>query len=37
VSFEAGDRGEAVEHDMRDQLTANPGDLRLRFEARNEL
>ncbi|KAI9698907.1 MAG: hypothetical protein M1820_007328 [Bogoriella megaspora] len=34
VYFPPGDKGEAVERDMRDQLTANPGDLKLRFEAR---
>ena len=34
VSFPTGDTGEAVERDMKDQLTANPGDLFLKFESR---
>lgn len=34
VSFVPGDKGEAVERDMRDQLTGNPGELRLIFEPR---
>ena len=34
ISFQDGDNGESVERDMRDQLTANPGDLRLVFEPR---
>ena len=34
TSFAPGDNGEAVEHDMRDQLTGNPGDLFLIFERR---
>lgn len=32
VRFALGDNGEAVERDMRDQLTGNPGDLNLVFE-----
>lgn len=34
IRFSAGDNGEAVERDMRDQLTAKPGELRLIFESR---
>lgn len=34
LRFAPGDGGEAVEHDMRDQLTGNPGDLNLIFERR---
>ena len=32
IRFPSGDNGEAVERDMRDQLTGNPGDLNLVFE-----
>lgn len=34
ICFAQGDSGEAVERDMRDQLTGNPGDLNLIFELR---
>lgn len=34
VKFAEGDNGEAVERDMRDQLTGNPGDLILAFTPR---
>ncbi|KAL9035951.1 MAG: hypothetical protein Q9180_004579 [Flavoplaca navasiana] len=34
ISFPPGDNGEAVERDMKDQLTANPGELFLKFETR---
>lgn len=34
IEFPPGDNGEAVERDMRDQLTANPGDLNLIFKPR---
>lgn len=34
IAFAPGDSGEAVERDMRDQLTANPGDLNLVFKPR---
>jgi len=34
ISFGPGDKGEAVERDLRDQLTANPGDLNLLFDRR---
>ena len=34
INFVPGDKGEAVERDMRDQLTGNPGDLNLIFEPR---
>jgi hypothetical protein len=34
ICFAPGDNGEAVECDMRDQLTGNPGDLNLVFEPR---
>ena len=34
IAFVSGDNGEAVERDMRDQLTGNPGDLNLVFELR---
>lgn len=32
--FAPGDTGEAVERDMRDQLTGDPGKLNLLFEPR---
>lgn len=35
VRFAPGDNGEAVELNMRDQLTANPGDLSLVFTPRS--
>ncbi len=35
VRFAPGDNGEAVELNMRDQLTANPGDLSLVFIPRS--
>lgn len=35
IAFPEGDDGVAVERDMRDQLTANPGDLNLVFTARS--
>lgn len=34
VCFAPGEDGEAVERDMRDQLTAVPGKCRVVFEAR---
>jgi cytochrome P450 len=34
ISFCPGDDGEAVERDMRDQLTATPGKLNLVFRKR---
>ncbi|KAL8728064.1 MAG: hypothetical protein Q9166_005664 [cf. Caloplaca sp. 2 TL-2023] len=34
IKFVPGDHGEAVERDMRDQLTGNPGNLVLVFEPR---
>ena len=34
VRFAPGDGGEAVERDMRDQQTANPGNLTLTFQRR---
>ena len=34
VDFPPGDIGEAVERDMKDQLTANPSNLNLIFEPR---
>lgn len=34
IHFAPGDNGEPVERDMRDQLTANPGNLNLIFERR---
>ena len=34
ICFTPGDNGEAVERDMRDQLTGNPGDLYLIFASR---
>ena len=37
IRFEPGENGEAVERDMRDQLTGNPGDLMLVFEPRSEM
>ena len=36
VAFAPGDNGEAVERDLRDQLTANPGDLNLKFSNRSK-
>ncbi len=33
LSFPGSDKGEAVERDMRDQLTANPGELHLVFQS----
>ena len=35
ISFLPGEDGGAVERDMKDQLTANPGDLILVFEPRS--
>lgn len=37
VCFAPGDNGDAVERDMRDQLTGNPGDLNLVFEPRQSV
>ena len=37
IRFRPGDNGEAVERDMRDQLTSNPGDLYLVFEPRKAM
>jgi len=34
LRFRPGDKGEAVERDMKDQITANPGDLHLIFQHR---
>ncbi|KAB8294166.1 hypothetical protein EYC80_009606 [Monilinia laxa] len=34
LQFSHGDNGEAVEYDLRDQLTAKPGELRLVFDPR---
>ncbi|KAF5873339.1 putative benzoate 4-monooxygenase cytochrome protein [Botrytis fragariae] len=34
IHFHPGDNGDAVERDLRDQLTAKPGELRLIFEPR---
>lgn len=33
LCFPGSDKGEAVERDMRDQLTANPGELHLVFQS----